>query len=111
MVSTVSRCMNARDFGMSTASTRCAAPAENSRWASISTAGGWVRSLIPTSTEPLPSTRTSPPSMVAGALSAPLYQISNPAPANIGCHRYIASSLIVSRIRARRRITFTDTPP
>ena len=49
--------------------------------------------------------------MVAGALSAPLYQISNPAPANIGCHRYIASSLIVSRIRARRRITFTDTPP
>ena len=71
MVSTVSRCMNARDFGMSTATIRSAAPARNSRSARISTACGVVRSLIPISTAPLPRTSTSPPSIEAGAASAP----------------------------------------
>ena len=111
MVSTVSRCMNARAFGMSIAITRSAADAENSRCASISTACGWVRSLIPTSTAPSPSTRMSPPSMVAGEASVPWCQISNRSAANIGCHRYMASSLMVSRILARRRMALTDTPP
>ena len=36
---------------------------------------------------PLPMTSTSPPSTVAGAASAPWYQKSKSAPANIGCQR------------------------
>ena len=87
MVITVSRCMNARAFGMSRATRQRAAPAENSRCASISSAIGVVRSLIPASTAPLPMTRMSPPSMVAGAASSPWYQTSKPPLANIGCHR------------------------
>ena len=83
----VSRCMNARVFGMSMATRQRAAPAANSRWASTSTACGVVRSLIPTSTAPSPMTRTSPPSMVAGPASAPWYQTSKSARANIGCQR------------------------
>ena len=49
--------------------------------------------------------------MVAGALSVPWFHTSNRDWLNIGCHRYMASSLIVSRIRARRRMTLIDTPP
>ena len=66
IVITVSRCMNARRFGMSSATIVCAEPAANSPRASISTACGVVRSLIPISTAPWPITRTSPPSMVDG---------------------------------------------
>ncbi len=66
IVITVSRCMRARRLGMSRATIVWADPAANSLWASISTAWGVVRSLIPISTAPLPMTRTSPPSMVEG---------------------------------------------
>ncbi|CAM5651461.1 hypothetical protein SVIOM342S_08085 [Streptomyces violaceorubidus] len=66
IVITVSRCMKARRFGMSRATMVRAEPAANSLWASISTAWGVVRSLMPMSTAPLPMTRTSPPSMVEG---------------------------------------------
>ena len=83
----MSRCMKARAFGMSIATRQRAEPAANSRLASISTACGVVRSLIPARTAPLPMTSTSPPSMVAGAASAPWYQMSKPAAANIGCQR------------------------
>lgn len=66
IVITVSRCMNARRLGMSSATIVRADPAANRPRASISTACGVVRSLIPISTAPLPSTSTSPPSMVDG---------------------------------------------
>lgn len=66
IVITVSRCMKARRFGRSSATMVRAEPAAKSRLASISTACGVVRSLIPISTAPLPSTSTSPPSMVEG---------------------------------------------
>lgn len=66
IVITVSRCMNARRFGMSSAMIVRAEPAANMPRASISTACGVVRSLIPMSTAPLPMTRTSPPSIVDG---------------------------------------------
>ena len=66
IVITVSRCMKARRLGMSSATIVRAEPAANSLCASISTACGVVRSLMPMRTAPLPMTRTSPPSMVEG---------------------------------------------
>ncbi len=66
IVITVSRCMNARALGMSSATIVRAEPASKRPRASISTACGVVRSLIPIRTAPCPMTRTSPPSIVDG---------------------------------------------
>ena len=63
---TVSRCIIARLAGNSTAITAVTPPVVNSAWASSSTAIGVVRSPMPIITAPLPSTCTSPPSMLAG---------------------------------------------
>ena len=69
IVIAVSRCMNARTFGSSTAITRVTAPPlrSNQLRARISVPWAVVRSLIPTITAPLPMTRMSPPSHVAGS--------------------------------------------
>ena len=83
----------------------CAAPAAKSRRASASTAWGVVRSPMPTSTAPLPITRTSPPSIVADpwSSSTPPYQRSKPASWKSGWKRYTASRWAVSRRRAGMR--------
>ena len=64
-VKTVSRCIAARSFGMPATITRSAAPCSNSAAATWVMAWREVRSLIPTSTTPLPTGMTSPPSNVA----------------------------------------------
>ena len=66
MVITVSRCIIARVAGSSMAITVRTWPLRNSSCASSSTAIGVVRSPMPISTAPEPSTCTSPPSAVAG---------------------------------------------
>ena len=62
-------------IGIWIATTVCAAPASKSLNANRSTPCGEVRSLSPTSTAPLPTTRTSPPSTVAAASSRPWDQM------------------------------------
>ena len=64
-VRTVSRCMAARSLGMPATITRSAAPRSNSASATCVIACRDVRSLMPTSTVPLPTGITSPPSSVA----------------------------------------------
>jgi hypothetical protein len=76
-----------RDFGMLSATMRSILPPANNRLASRSTPCGVVRSLIPTSTEPRPSTSTSPPSMVARPSAMPSDHRLKSAPANVGCQR------------------------
>jgi hypothetical protein len=70
IVITVSKCIIARLAGSSTAITAVTPPVVNSAWASISTAIGVVRSPMPIITAPLPSTCTSPPSMLADRYAA-----------------------------------------
>ena len=64
-VKTVSRCIAARSFGMPAMITCSAAPCANSAAATWVIAWREVRSLMPTSTTPLPTGMTSPPSNVA----------------------------------------------
>ncbi len=63
--------MNARFCGSDSATILVALSCANSLWASRSTPWGVVRSLIPTSTAPRPSTSMSPPSAVARPLTVP----------------------------------------
>ena len=87
MVITVSRCIIERVAGSRTATIRVTSPPANSRRASRSTPAAVVRSLIPTSTAPLPTTRMSPPSVVATPFVAPSDHTGKPASANSGCQR------------------------
>ena len=87
MVITVSRCISARVSGIRSATIRSTSPPANSRRASRSTPAAVVRSLIPISTAPPPSTSMSPPSVVATPPPRPSDQCAKPAPANSGCHR------------------------
>jgi hypothetical protein len=64
-VKTVSRCIAARSFGIPATITRSAAPFAKSEAASCVIACREERSLMPTSTTPLPAGITSPPSSVA----------------------------------------------
>ena len=66
---------------------RSAAPWANSSLASRSMPCAVVRSLMPISTAPCPSTRMSPPSVVATPLAVPVDQVWNGASANSGCQR------------------------
>ena len=69
MVIAVSRCMNARVFGNSTTITLLIWPLPCLKYlrARTSTPCGVVRSPMPIITAPLPITRMSPPSTVAGS--------------------------------------------
>ena len=87
MVITVSRCIIDRVSGSRTATMRSTSPPANSCRASRSTPAAVVRSLIPTSTAPPPSTRMSPPSVVATPFSEPADHTGKPASANSGCQR------------------------
>ena len=64
-VNTVSRCIAERSFGIEATITFSAAPLANSELAICRIAVRELRSLMPTSTTPLPGTSTSPPSRVA----------------------------------------------
>ena len=86
IVITVSRCMNARRCGSASATIRVAALRAKRLFASRSTPCGVVRSLIPISTTPRPSTSMSPPSAVAGPLADPGVHTSKTSPSNSGCH-------------------------
>ncbi len=107
MVITVSRCIADRRFGSTTAITLRAAPAANRPWASSSTAAGRVRSPIPIRTQPLPITRTSPPSSMAGEPSQSL-QIGNACSAksrvravdDVEIDRLAGASLLGHRVHA-----------
>ena len=87
IVITVSRCMNARFCGIARATIFVALPASKRRRASRSTPWGVVRSLMPTRTAPRPSTRMSPPSVVAAPFAVPSAQTLKPASAKSGCQR------------------------
>ncbi|CAM5707308.1 hypothetical protein SANTM175S_06697 [Streptomyces antimycoticus] len=94
MVITVSRCMNARPLGMSSATIVLAEPASKSRCAILSTAWGVVRSLIPISTAPC---RIQPTS-TSSAAPADLAQVSaaRSSSASRGAHSGWAASTAVA---------------
>ena len=79
-VNTVSKCMAARSFGMPATTIRSAASSAKSAWASWLMACREVRSPMPSSTVPLPTGMTSPPSRWAWlqSFSASPHQIFEP---------------------------------
>ncbi len=88
-LNTVSRCIEARDFGSPATITRSAAPLRTSDCASWPMAWRELRSPMPISTTPLPIGITSPPSSVAWpwSTSGSPYQTWKSAPANCGWKR------------------------
>ena len=96
IVNTVSRCMWARSFVITTAITRSAAPLLNRACATCSIIRAVVRSLIPISTVPLPMGCTSPPSSDDLPKSSTLNRPSSPS----GGYQYSKSASREHRVVA-----------
>mmetsp|Transcript_86309 Transcript_86309/g.267245 ORF Transcript_86309/g.267245 Transcript_86309/m.267245 type:complete len:386 (+) Transcript_86309:131-1288(+) len=109
-VKSVSRCMNARCFGMKTFTTRVTGVSRKRNSARRSAPRSLVRCEMPTSTVSESATRTSPPSMcTSGSSARPSYAGT---PFRPGCNLNIAFSNLDSICRmGKKGRAMTTQPP